>query len=29
MLGVDVDIVPASSLKPAVRDAALAEAIAL
>jgi uncharacterized protein len=29
VLGVDVDVVPASSLKPVIRRAALAEAIAL
>jgi predicted nucleotidyltransferase/DNA-binding XRE family transcriptional regulator len=29
LLGVDVDVVPASSLKPAVREATLTEAIAL
>lgn len=29
LLGVDVDVVPASSLKPAIRDEVMAEAIEL
>ncbi|MGP4017651.1 nucleotidyltransferase family protein [Saccharopolyspora sp. 5N708] len=29
LLGVDVDVVPSSSLKPAIRDEVLAEAIEL